>query len=342
LDRREGPEKNDDECGEKRSQEIACRTALELQPFQNTKSASIIHAAISIVNALATGKGGAIGVDIPCKVEAKVLSKEGSKSIHIPKDRVIIKSSFQDNHNLVKTCVRTLLRSCRIRLPEDSVISLSIKSSIPIAVGLKSSSAVSLATVEAVAGALGIGELGYEQKLRISCNASKESGASLTGAYDDASACLLGGAVLADNRKFKILKHSRVPDSLGKIVSITLPSGEKKYTSNVSLSAYSKFKAESETAFEYAARGEISQAMMLNSIIQCSALGYSFRPISSALSEGAAAAGISGKGPSIAALCATNKIANAVEMRWRDEASNTRPIRLIRTKIVQPARIVHS
>ncbi len=299
------------------------------------------HSAISVVNALTTGKGSTIGIDLTCKITATLVDK---KSIPMGLNRearrgVVIESGFKDHHRLIETSKRYTERFLRATIPADKVISFKIKSEIPPAVGLKSSSAISIASVEAVAGVLSK-KLDSAQILKISCLASKDSGASITGAYDDAAGCLLGGMVLTNNLKFTLIRQIRVPESLGKIVLIRVPKKERKYTSSVDTKVYSSFKAESLKAFEFAKQELVAQAMILNSIIQCAALGYSFEPISSAIDAGATASGISGKGPAITALCQTSKAARFIEKRWKEEAES--PIDVLRTEVVQPRRLFGS
>jgi shikimate kinase len=295
------------------------------------------HSAISVVNALATGKGSTIGIDLGCEVRATLIDKASFLRYKKLESGVVIENGVRDRHNLIKTCKTFTERFLKLKIPDNKVISFKIESEIPQAVGLKSSSAIAIASVEAVSKILGR-ELDYQSILRVSCRASKDSGASLTGAYDDAAGCYLGGMVLANNLKFRLVKHIRVPESLGKIVMIRLKKKERKYTSSVDTKVYSPFRAESLKSFEYAKLGLISQAMLLNSIVQCSALGYSLEPVSSALDEGATTAGISGKGPSVAAVCQSSKIANAIEKRWKDEAESH--IDVIETTVVQPRRLI--
>lgn len=294
------------------------------------------HSAVSVVNALAAGKGGAIGIVLRCKITATLVSKKSFPN-RLRGSGVVISSGFRDHHDLIATCKRYTERFLKLAVPEDEAVSIRVESEIPPAVGLKSSSAISIASVRAISKLLSK-RLDSNSILKISCRASKDSGASITGAYDDAAACLLGGIALANNSKFKLLKHARVPTSLGEFVVIRLPEKERKYTSSVDPKVYSSFKKEGMKAFEYAKRGEVAQAMLLNSIIQCSALGYSLEPVSSAIDEGATAAGISGKGPAVAALCQSQALARSIEKRWREEAES--PITILKTRIVQPERLV--
>ncbi|MHB8565784.1 MAG: shikimate kinase [Nitrososphaerales archaeon] len=298
--------------------------------FNKFHSEASTGSAVSVVNALATGKGSAIGIDIECRVSAEL--KES-----VRKNGIVIESEIEDPHNLIVTSSRLALKHLGTNIPNGFSLMLKIDSKIPQAVGLKSSSAVSIAVVDAVFKLTGR-NFNSKQILDVSCKASKVSRASLTGAYDDAAACLLGGLVSTNNTKFEMLKHTRVPDQLGSAILILIPKGEKRLTSSVDRSSYSNFKKESMKAFEYALKGHIAQAMLLNSMIQCSVLAYSFLPISDALMEGASAAGISGKGPAVAAFCRSKKTISRVRHVWLEKKPNCE---IIETRVLQPSEPKH-
>lgn len=293
--------------------------------------------AISVVNAIGTGLGGAIGIAIPCSVTAAFNSKNKGD-----KKKLLVKSSILDKHNLVPTCVSYVEHFLSAKPPTGSKLALEIESDIPVAFGLKSSSAISTAVVSAVTKLYAGKEIEADTILRLSCNASKASGASITGAYDDAIACLLGGLVLTNNRDFRVFKHTKVPTSLGELAIVRVPLRSKVYTSSVKRESYSSFRKNAKDAFEMGEKGNVMGAMMLNSLIQCSALGYSFEPVMSAILEGASSAGVSGKGPAIAALCATNTVARRIEKRWFDESENGNEIEVIKTRVVQPKKLLKS
>ena len=281
------------------------------------------HSAISVVNALPTGKGATIGIGIQCRVSA--LFKQSSKS------GVEIKSGVKDPHGLVRTCVDYALDEMHARIPDNQVLQIEIDSDIPAAVGLKSSSAVSVAVVKAVF------ELFHASKdwksiLDVSCRASKDSGASITGAYDDASASLLGGVVCTDNTKFRIEKHYSQPKGLGTRVEILVPR-QRKYTSSVDTAAYSRMKTDSLKAFHYAIKGEIAQAMFLNSLVQSVALEYSLDPVIVALMSGASASGITGKGPAVSAICTDAKTASNVRKTWSERFPDCE---IVSSSVIQP------
>jgi shikimate kinase len=313
----------------------------------NMASTVTTHSAISIVNAIRTGLGGAIGIDLLCRIRASISDKKKDQ-----RGDLTVKTTNIDSHGLIQTCVNYVERYLSIKLPKNSKITIGIDSDIPVAVGLKSSSAISTGVVSAVARLLGEEEeeeIGAKDILEISCRASKDSQASITGAFDDAIACFLGGLVLTDNRHLRVLKHTEVPNDLGSIVVLRVPRTMKKYTSSIKREIYSQFKNNAMKAFDLAKSGNVLGAMMLNSLIQCSALGYSFSPVFSAISEGATCAGVSGKGPAIAAICITSKIANRIQKAWYEEeqeatAKNRKSlphgISVLRTKVVQPRELL--
>lgn len=289
---------------------------------------AITHSAFSVVNAIPAGKGVTIGIDIPCKVKATLLPKEDHENI-------VVESGILDPHKLVVITVRYALSHLKSEIPKSIQLNLEIKSKIPTAVGLKSSSAVSAAIAKAVFG-LFSKEQDFKSILKVSCIASKDCGASLTGAYDDAAASLLGGLIFTDNSKFKLLKHAKVPKVLGSKVAIMIPDNRKVLTSSVNASAYSNYRVESLNSFDYAREGRFTSAMMLNSIIQCAALKYSLEPVSTALAEGAIASGITGKGPAVVAVCRDSETIHRVKRRWLEDENCS----VIETTVLQPEGIV--
>ncbi len=289
--------------------------------------------AISVVNAIATGMGSAIGIDLECKVKATIVKRDkGSKSSI--KRGIVVQSDLDDHHDLVRTSAELALKRLGASIPKDSAIYIAIDSKIPQAVGLKSSSAVSTAVVESIFKLTGREKTDPGVLLNVSCTASKSSGASLTGAYDDASACLLGGLVLADNSNFRIIKHLRIPGGLGRNVLVFLPDGgnKKRFTSDVKRSDYKGFQDQCAKAFEYALVGNVPSAMLLNSLVQCATLNYSFQPISAALEAGASACGVTGKGPAVAALCVGGKDVARIKSAWLDSEPRCK---IIETKVVE-------
>lgn len=282
------------------------------------------NSAISVVNAIPTGKGVTIAIDLRCSV--RVALGMGSTS----ESKILSKAS--DPHNLVSRSASYALESLKARLPARTHLDVDVHSDIPAAAGLKSSSAVSVATTKAVFGLFGRSD-DSKAILRSSCEASRDSGASITGAYDDASASLLGGLAFTDNSRFRLIRHSKVPQNLGSKVVILVPR-KKVLTSSIKREDYLKYRKESLRAFQHALRGDLVSAMLLNSVVQCAALRYPMEPVLQALSEGANVAGVTGKGPAVAAFCNDIGSANKICSGW----SKIRGSKVLIASIVQPRR----
>jgi shikimate kinase len=283
------------------------------------------HSAISVVNAIPAGRGVTIAIDIPCRVSVSLKERKSGGAI-------AVLSKESDPHKLVKKSVNYALRILNHRVPRYQQLVIKIDSEIPTAVGLKSSSAVSVGVTKAIFG-LFSSESKSAVILRSSCLASKDSGASLTGAYDDAAASLLGGVVFTDNLKFRLIKRSKLPKRMGSLVAILVPRKRKVLTSSLSRSSFALYRKESLKAFHRALAGDFAQAMLLNSMIQCAAQNYSMLPVTTALTEGARTAGVTGKGPAVAAICANEKTLHRVKRAWKKENKNCY---VLFTHVVQP------
>jgi shikimate kinase len=226
------------------------------------------YGGISIVNAIPSWYGSSLAVDLKVKVDIE----EGH-------------STYQSS--LVKTILEYFKEKYKI-----SDLNVNIISEIPQMSGLKSSSAVSTALIGAISERFGI-EINVP---KLSSILSIKSGVSLTGAYDDATAAYYGGASFTYNKEFKLIKM----ENFSKDISILiLAVGNRP---NIDLKILRKYNLLFEEIFKIALR-DIITAMKLNGLAIAEILGYDKSPIISALKSGAIAAGISGNGPSIFALC---------------------------------------
>ena len=162
-----------------------------------------VHGAISIVNALATCSGSALGISLRVTAEADLRAGEGIRSQTV-------------NEKLIRNIVYNTIP--KEILAENSVY-ISVESEIPMGFGLKSSSAVSDAV------ALACSKLVKEDiedyvVLDRAVLASLDAGVTITGAYDDSSACYFGGFVVTNNRTHEIIHHQEAPHSLSVIIFI--------------------------------------------------------------------------------------------------------------------------
>lgn len=250
------------------------------------KVTSIVHGAISIVNAIATGYGSAMGISLNVKVE--IISKRGSGLI------------FQKGGGslMIKKIIYDVLQSKYIN---NNQLLINIKSEVPSGMGLKSSSAVSNAVALACIS-LTNKEISDEFVLNSAINASLYAKTTITGAYDDSTACYYGGFVTTDNYKRKIWKRENSPTDISAV--IFLPNNKKR-GDVTRLKLLSDIYLE---AFQLAYSGQYWKAMKLNGVLTSSLLSNSYTITRMCLENGALAASISGNGPAIAAVVRESEV----------------------------------
>jgi shikimate kinase len=247
---------------------------------------AIAYGAVTIVSALATGRGAAVGIDLWTKARVD-LNKNGTI-------RTRILSDPEEKTTLANQCVRAVLD--RFGSPNLGA-SVETDSNIPVAKGLKSSSVAGNAVVLATLAALGK-KARPEEVLDIVADVNLKAGVSVTGAYDDASASLYGNVVVTDNTLRKVLRTFPVGDLT---VLLLVPPG-KSYTINADLKRIRSVSSQVEVAHKEALDGRYWNAMTLNGLIYAHVLKLSSEPIIESLRAGALAAGISGKGPAYAVV----------------------------------------
>src|SRR3989338_1157498 len=160
-----------------------------------------LHGAISIVNAIATGKGATLGISPKVETEVETLQGKG----------IIIESETKNlSSRLINKVVEKIVSKNDL---EKTKIRISLKSEIPTGYGLKSSSAISSAVALACAK-LFRPKWNDSQILLAGVDASIESKVSITGAYDDACGCYYGGFAVTENYKRKIVKLEKSPRNL--------------------------------------------------------------------------------------------------------------------------------
>lgn len=250
------------------------------------KVTSIVHGAISIVNAIATGYGSAMGISLNVKVE--IISKRGSGLI------------FQKGGGslMIKKIIYDVLQSKYIN---NNQLLININSEVPSGMGLKSSSAVSNAVALACIS-LTNKEISDEFVLNSAIDASLYAKTTITGAYDDSTACYYGGFVTTDNYKRKIWKRENSPTDISAV--IFLPNNKKR-GDVTRLKLLSDIYLE---AFQLAYSGQYWKAMTLNGVLTSSLLSNSYTITRMCLENGALAASISGNGPAIAAVVRESEV----------------------------------
>ena len=246
------------------------------------KVRAIVHGAISIVNAIATGKGSALGISLKVTAEVELQKGHGLRFI-----------TGRNGDRLIKNIIQKTIPKETI---ESNMISIRVDSEIPIGYGLKSSSAVSNAIVLACSQIAREEDINDNTILEVAALSSLEAKVSLTGAYDDATACYFGGFTVTDNYSRRLIRKERAPENLYAI--IILPSsttrGDVRKLRNLSDIFID--------AFRFAESGQYWKAMQLNGVLASAALSSSYAPAMAAMERGALSASISGNGPSIAAV----------------------------------------
>ncbi|MEM2891297.1 MAG: shikimate kinase [Thermoplasmata archaeon] len=241
--------------------------------------------AATIVNAIATGKGAAFGISLETDVVAHLEPGRGD----------ILTTEGDEGGNLVAGCVRAVAS----KAGKEVHGRVTIRSEIPISRGLKSSSAVSNAVGLATARALDA-NLTDMELIMAGIEESIKAGVTITGAFDDAAACYLGGVVVTNNRSFTILGRGRMDPDLSVVIHVP----ERRITkASIKGLDFSPIRAKVEEAFDLAMKGSYMKAMELNSRAYAKVLDVPEDAAEAARRHGALAAGISGTGPATVALC---------------------------------------
>lgn len=246
------------------------------------RARAIVHGAISIVNAIATGKGSALGISLKVTAEVELQKGQGLRLI-----------TGRNGDRLIRNIIQNTMPK---EITENNMISIRVDSEIPIGYGLKSSSAVSNAVALACSQMARDEDINDYTILEMAARSSLEAKVSLTGAYDDATACYFGGFTVTDNYSRRLIHKERAPENLYAIIILpsNTPRGDVRKLRNLS-----EFFID---AFSFAESGQYWKAMKLNGVLASAALSSSYSPVMAAMEHGALSASISGNGPSIAAV----------------------------------------
>jgi len=259
------------------------------------RAEAISHGAATIINAIATGKGAAVGVDLWTKA-AVVLTDEAE---HVD---VTIRSDSSENPGLVQKTVGRILKY--FGLEQEYGANVETTSNIPVAKGLKSSSAAANAVALATTAALKR-NLDDTTVVKLGVDAALDAKVSITGAFDDACTSYFGGIIVTDNIERKIIKRFEPPETL--VVLFYVPK-EKTYTMSSDVKRMKSMASVIKIAYNEALNANYWASLTLNGLIYSSAMGYDPSSAVDALTAGAVAAGLSGTGPAVSAIVTEDKI----------------------------------
>jgi shikimate kinase len=259
------------------------------------KATAIAHGAATIVNAIALGKGAAFGVDLWTKAEVKLTDEP-----HVIKAEIT--SDPKENTALMEKTVMRVLQ--RFSLEDSFGAKVKTWSNIPIAKGLKSSSAAANAVALAATAALGK-TLDDLELVNLGVDAAFDAKVTVTGAFDDACASYFGGVVVTDNLNREIVKQLPLAEDLTVLFHVP---PQKAYTADSNVRRLQTVKPLVEVVYEQALEGKIWEALTLNGLIYSAASGYDNSIAIDALAAGAVATGLCGKGPAVTAVTPKDKI----------------------------------
>ena len=293
----------------------------------------------TVLNALATGTGSAFALDVETTATVE-LSPEADDVTGRVADEPAADTT------LVERCLRAtvaayggrspVLADAGVDVPADAEPTtlqvggtVHTESEVPLAAGLKSSSAAANATVLATLSALGLAEaVAPVEACRLGVGAAREAGVTVTGAFDDASASMLGGVTLTDNDGDELLAHdpptalwdeadagdeetARDPPS-----ALVWTPPERAYSADADVERCRRVAPVARTVASLARAGRYAEAMTVNGLAFSAALGFDPAPAVEAV-PAAAAVSLSGTGPSVVAVGEAPALATVREA-WAD------------------------
>jgi shikimate kinase len=267
------------------------------------KAEAISHGAATIINAIATGKGAAIGVNLWTKARVKLTDEPGIIEGTIASDPT-------ENPVLIEKTVRRVLKY--FNLEGKFGAKVETWSNIPIARGLKSSSAAANAVALATVAALNK-KLDDIKIVKLGVDGAIDAKVTITGAFDDACASYFGGIVVTDNLKRRVVKRFEIAGDLAILLHVP---AKKSYTVSSDVGRMKGVASLVKIAYKEAQKGSLWAALTLNGLIYSSTLGYNPSIAVDALMAGALAAGLSGTGPAVTAIVPHEKI-DPVKDTWQ-------------------------
>jgi len=186
-----------------------------------------------------------------------------------------------------------------------------------MASGLKSSSAAANATILATLDALdAVDQISREAACRLGVEAARDVGVTITGAFDDASASMLGGITVTDNLSDEVLaREERDWD----VLVWTPPA--RSFSADADVERCKQIAPMAEIVADLALDGAYGRAMMVNGFAFCAALDFPTTPLVEAMafSEGVS---LSGTGPSFTAVGERSDL-EALQDIWTDREGTT-------------------
>ena len=269
----------------------------------------------TVLNALATGQGAAFAIDVETTATVELAADADSVTGEIT-------GAPDADTRLIERCVERVVA----RFGDGEGGTVTTDSEVPMAAGLKSSSAAANAAVLATLDALGVDVVSDDVEAsddagdnaiakidacRIGVNAARDVGVTITGAFDDASASMLGGVVVTDNTADELLAHeSREWD----VLVWTPP--ERAYSADADVDRCGNVAEMADLVAELALDGRFGEAMTVNGLAYSAALDFDTDPAVEAMPH-CHGVSLSGTGPSVVAVGDESSLA-AVRELWAE------------------------
>jgi len=265
-------------------------------------------AAGTVLNALATGTGSAFAIDeyVRASVSLGGETVEGS-----------VADEPEADTRLIERVVEVVLDELGEPAQGATVVT---EATVPMASGLKSSSAAANAVVLATLDALdAVEDVTREDAALMGVRAARDVGVTVTGAFDDASASMLGGLTITDNTEDVLLVRDEVDWD---VVVWTPP--ERSFSADAPVERCQRIAPMADLVRELALAGRYQTAMTVNGFAFAAALDHPTDPMVDAMPD-ATGVSLSGTGPSYVAVGDSASL-DAVADGWGE-----RPGRVIRT-----------
>ncbi|MFW6436482.1 MAG: shikimate kinase [Halococcoides sp.] len=268
------------------------------------QGAAAAPAAGTVLNALATGTGSAFAIDV-----------ETTATVTLD-DSETVTGAITDGDGdttLIERCVERVVE----RFGDGQGGHVETESEVPTAAGLKSSSAAANATILATLDALDADEAcSRTEATRIGVEAARDAGVTVTGAFDDAAASMLGGLVVTDNDSDDLLVRDRVRWD---VLVWTPPA--TAHSADADVERCRQVAPMADHVADLALDGQYGTAMTVNGLAYAAALGFDPDPMVEAMAD-ARGVSLSGTGPSVVAVGDREHL-EAVAERWDHREGRT-------------------
>ena len=260
----------------------------------------------TVLNALATGVGSAFAIDAETRATVELDGSDGVTGE--------IDGAPDADTRLIERCVELVVAE----YGDGEGGHVRTESDLPMAAGLKSSSAAANATVLATLSALDVEDaLDRADACRLGVQAARDAGVTATGAFDDASASMLGGVTVTDNSTDDLLSREQVDWD---VLVWTPP--EQAFSADADVDRCKQVAPMAHLVADLALDGRYGEAMTVNGLAFSAALDFPTDPAVEAMPH-VDGVSLSGTGPSVVAV---GERANLEDLqdRWSERDGTTR------------------